>query len=258
MFSTLTRLEAGLFAGLAAAVAVALWGPHVAQDAHFHAFADQRVVWGIPNALDVLSNLPFLVGGGWGLWVLQKMPNTLRASTQWKLCAVFFAGLLLTALASGYYHLQPDDLGLAWDRLGMVVAFAGLAGLAAADRVSGRAGLSVALVVLLAGPIGILVWRSTGNLLAWSVVQGGGMLLVLALGCCKPLAGAWRVSLALVIGIYVAAKLCEFADVEVFELTRGWLSGHSLKHMVAAVAAWPVLLAVLNHDSQKAKADTSE
>jgi hypothetical protein len=196
--------------------------------------------------MDVLSNIPFAIGGLWGLSVLYRLPISSRVSIQWRLCATFFVGLVLTAVCSGYYHWQPDDSGLALDRLGMVLAFAGLAGVAAAERVSGRAAFAVALVVLVAGSIGIAVWLHNGNLLVWSLVQGGGMLVVFALAWCKPLSGAWNVSFAQVIGIYALAKLCEFSDAEVFALTQGWLSGHSLKHLVAALAAWPVILAVHN------------
>jgi len=52
---------------------------------------------------------------------------------------VFFVGFVLTAIGSAWYHLDPDDRGLAWDRMGMVVAFAGVLGLVAAHRVSVRA-----------------------------------------------------------------------------------------------------------------------
>jgi hypothetical protein len=110
----LNPAETGLLVALLLAIATACFGPSVSQFEHYHAFADQRHLLGLPCALDVLSNLPF---------------------------ALFFAGLVLTALCSAWYHLRPDDAGLAIDRLGMVSAFAGLLGLAAADRISARAGL---------------------------------------------------------------------------------------------------------------------
>jgi 1-acyl-sn-glycerol-3-phosphate acyltransferase len=47
------------------------------------------------------------------------------------------------------HHWQPNDAALIFDRLGMVVAFAGLTGLAAANRVSARAGRLLGLAVLL-------------------------------------------------------------------------------------------------------------
>jgi hypothetical protein len=130
--------------------------------------------------------------------VLRRLPSTLHILTQRQnssvLATLFFAGLVLTALCSGFYHWQPDDAGLTVDRLGMVVAFAGLLGLAAADRVSARAGWGTAGSVLLLGSLSVLVWASSGNLLPWVVLQGGGMLLVMALALRMPVGGAWGIA----------------------------------------------------------------
>ncbi|QTN30409.1 hypothetical protein HZ993_11895 [Rhodoferax sp. AJA081-3] len=187
----LTRSESGLVTALTLAIAVACLGPAVAQYADYHAFADQRTLWGLPFAMDVLSNLPFALFGVWG-WcacVLQtrRAPCGLcdRRNTARPVQAVF-TGLILTALCSTWYHLQPDDSGLAIDRLGMLMAFAGLLGLAAIDRISDRAGAWTAAAVLTLGLIAVGVWAMTGNLLPWSVLQGGGMLLVVVMALRKP------------------------------------------------------------------------
>ena len=130
MKHSLSAAEAALLAAVALALAVACLGPNVAQYTHYHAFADQRAMWGLPFAMDVLSNLPFAVMGAWGLARLHVMPQ----GTQRTLASVFFVGLLITAACSTWYHLRPDDAGLALDRLGMVLAFAGVTGLAVSDR----------------------------------------------------------------------------------------------------------------------------
>ena len=259
----MSRRESWLLLALAVALLVACFGPAVAQHPYYHAFADQRAGWGVPFAMDVLSNLPFAVAGVWGLVVLQRMPARAMPSTrpgmtpgntqdlQRPLAALFFMGLLVTAVCSSFYHWQPDNAGLAIDRLGMVVAFAGLLGLAAADRVSGRAGLAMAATVLALGPLAVRVWATSGNLLPWAVLQGGGMLLIVLLAFCgptrKPIAGAWGIPLAAVIALYALAKGLELADHQVFEITCGLVSGHSLKHAVAALAALPVIAVMHNH-----------
>ena len=106
------------------------------------------------------------------------------------LAALFFGGLVCTAVGSAIYHWQPHDAGLLWDRLGMVLPFAGLLGLAATGRVSARAGWVSAAAVLVAGPLAVAWWAHTGNLLPWAVVQLGGMLVVLALACLPRREGA--------------------------------------------------------------------
>jgi hypothetical protein len=256
MKSPLTRSETGLLAALALAITLACLGPAVAQYADYHAFADQRTLWGLPFAMDVLSNLPFALLGAWGLVRLRNWQRPLArrvgyavqlpCDAQLPLARLFFAGLLLTALCSGYYHLQPDNTGLTVDRLGMLVPFAGLMGLAAADRISARAGQWTATAVLALGPIAVGVWASSGNLLPWSVLQGGGMLLVVCLALRRPLIGAWGFSLAGVIAWYALAKVLELGDHHILALTQGLVSGHTLKHIAAAMAAWPVLAVMQN------------
>ena len=249
----LSRAEAGLLLGMAALLALALFGPMLPASAHQHTLADQRALWGIPCALDVLSNLPFAIAGLWGLVALRRVaPGMLDAPSR-ALASLFFAGLVCTAAGSALYHWQPQDAGLLWDRLGMVLPFAGLLGLAGASRVSARAGAAAAGTVLLAGPLAVLWWSHSGNLLPWAVVQLGGMLVVLALACLPRRDGALALHLGAVMALYAMAKLFEAADHAVFEATGQAVSGHSLKHVLAAAAAWPVLaaLAALRHSGAK-------
>ena len=249
----LSRAEAGLLLGMAALLALALFGPVLPASAHQHTLADQRALWGIPCALDVLSNLPFAIAGLWGLVALRRVaPGMLDAPSR-ALATLFFAGLVCTAAGSALYHWQPQDAGLLWDRLGMVLPFAGLLGLAGASRVSARAGAAAAGTVLLAGSLAVLWWSHSGNLLPWAVVQLGGMLVVLALACLPRRDGALALHLGAVMALYALAKLFEAADHAVFEATGQAVSGHSLKHVLAAAAAWPVLaaLAALRHSGAK-------
>lgn len=236
--------EAGLLWAALALLALALFGPALPASAHQHVFADQRTLWGVPCAMDVLSNLPFAMAGLYGLAALRRARGEALDAATRATATLFCTGLLLTALGSAWYHWQPDDAGLLWDRLGMAVAFAGLLGLAAAGRVSARAGHAAAVAVLLAGPLAVAWWTRTGDLLPWAVVQIGGMLVVLALACLPRRPGALALNLGAVIAWYGAAKLFEAADHAVFAALGQGVSGHSLKHLCAAGAALPVLWAM--------------
>lgn len=241
--------EWALLAAVAALAALAAWLPALALPEGYHAFADQRTLLGIPYAMDVLTNLAFALAGAWGLWALRRAHAGLLAG-QRALAAVFFAGLLLTAASSGYYHLMgPDDAGLCIDRLGMAVAFAGVLGLAAADRVSARAGAWLAaLVGVGAAGTAVLHWH-TGNMAPWTVLQAGGLALLAWLALRRPLPGALGFSIAGVIAWYAAAKALEMADAPVFAATQQLISGHSAKHLVAALAAWPVIRGIVERDN---------
>jgi hypothetical protein len=157
---------------------------------------------------------------------------------------VFFFGLLLTTVGSSIYHLVPNDATLLWDRAGMAVAFAGVLGIAASDRISHLSGQFALRLTLVGAALALWVWHSSGDLLPWSVVQFGGIVLVLALAWLKPQVHSLGVSLFALIAFYALAKVLESSDAVVFELTQHWVSGHSLKHVVASLAAVPVLLAL--------------
>lgn len=241
---TLSAPESALLAACVTLLLVACLGPALAHPGHYHQFADQRTWLGIPCALDVLSNLPFAVWGCIGLRTLHCAEPGSMPAAQRQMATLFFAGLILTAAGSSWYHWQPDDAGLALDRLSMVVAFAGLLGLAAAGRISARAGLALGVATLLWGPISVAVWSRTGNVLPWALVQFGGMALVLWLASRPPLAGELPVHWGMVIVIYAAAKLLEQGDHQVYQLLGHTLSGHSLKHLIAGLAAWPIWSAI--------------
>jgi hypothetical protein len=123
---------------------VAVFAPAVAQPEAYHLFADDRAWVGVPFAMDVLSNAAFVAGGAWGLWRLGNLGNLgsrALSAPVWVTAVVFFGGLLFTGMGSAVYHWQPEGGGLMVDRAAMSVAFAGLLGLAVADRVSGRAAM---------------------------------------------------------------------------------------------------------------------
>ena len=60
-------------------------------------------------------------------------------------------------------------------------------------------------------------------------------------GLLAAVAGAIGLRLGVVIAICAVARLFEPGDAAVYEATGQPVSGHSVKHLVAACAAWPVL-----------------
>jgi hypothetical protein len=244
MRSMLSKTETVLLLACACLIAAALLGPAIAQPAGHHGFADHRVLWGLPYAMDVLSNAPFAIAGLVGAWYLYQSPARAIGNMERAMAALFFVGLLLTAGGSAWYHGQPDDAGLAIDRAGMGVAFAGLLGLAAAGRVSERAGALLGLTLLLLAPLAINAWSSTGNVLPWAALQFGGMALIVWLAWLRPRSNSLDLRWGRVILAYALAKLLEMNDHAIFDLTGHLVSGHTLKHVVAALAALPVVAAV--------------
>jgi hypothetical protein len=219
--------------------------------AHGHPFIDARTLWGIPNALDVLSNLPFALFGVWGLWTLRGATHLATAPR--RAAQVFFTGLLLTCAGSSYYHWAPDAWGLCIDRAGMAVAFAGVLGLAAAERVSQRAAPWVLTAILGAAALAIPLQYFSGNIAPWLVLQFGGMAVVLWAASQHAVPGAWGIRWGAVIAWYVLAKLLELGDAAIFHATGEFIAGHSLKHIAACLAALPVISALRHNAYQRAK-----
>lgn len=140
--------------------------PTFPQSEAFHHFADARRLFGVSNAMDTLSNFAFLLGGAAGLVLMVRRRAFAPVTASSAMASLTFAGIVATAAGSAWYHSQltPDDAGLAIDRLGMVVAFAGILGWAGAHRVSERAGWWTGGFVLWAGALSVWWWTESGNL----------------------------------------------------------------------------------------------
>ena len=205
--------------------------------AHGHAFIDARSFLGIPNCADVLSNIPFLFAGLWGLMILRRrsLPHASHRAAQ-----VFFIGLILTCLGSSLYHWAPSDFGLMIDRLGMAVAFAGVISFAAGSRLGESVAKQATPLLLWLAPLAAVAAYSLQNVLPWVVVQFGGIALIVWLAM-RPKREGDALNLWALIAWYALAKLLEAQDAAVFELTQGIVSGHTLKHFAACLAAWPVI-----------------
>jgi hypothetical protein len=240
----ISTVESTLALAALAWLALAAWGPVVAQSAAYHGFADQRTLWNVPFAMDVLSNVAFALAGVAGIRALRRLPARRVSNMQRAMAMLFFVGLVLTAAGSAWYHAQPTDATLAVDRSGMAVAFAGILGFAVACHVSERAAAVAGPTLLLFGAWAANAWTDTGNVTPWIALQAGGMVLIVWLALLHRRRGAPDVRWSLVILAYAAAKVLELEDQQVYHLTGGLVAGHALKHVAAALAAGPVIVAL--------------
>lgn len=208
--------------------------PAIPQPASYHRFADERTLLGIPNALNVVSNAPFLLAGVIGLAACR------RAIAQRLEFAVFFAAAGLVALGSGYYHLAPDNERLVWDRLPMTVGFMSLLAAVIGERVDAAWGRRLLLPLLTVGVASVLYWiwsehAGRGDLRPYALVQFLSLVLIVTM--LAAFRGLHRDGRMYWIGIgwYALAKLCEHLDASIDGLTGGSVSGHSLKHVAASL-----------------------
>jgi hypothetical protein len=241
----LSRTEAAFLLASALLISSALFIPPIAQDQSYHVFADQRP-WGpLANAADTLSNLSFLLAGGWGLWQVACSQNFPSSPLIRSLAAIFLVGVMLTGLASMFYHLAPSDSRLAVDRFAMSLAFAAALALLAADRVSERLAVWLVTILFVLAPLTVWIWVDSGNLTPYAVLQFGGVTLIALFSWRPSLRDPGFNFLGLLL-FYGLAKLAEVLDGRIFELTLGLVSGHTLKHLLAALGAIVLVLPIFS------------
>ena len=222
--------------------------PPVAQPLQYHDFADQRACFILPNCLDTVTNGLFILAGVLGLLFLRGGTARRAFINQHEagFYKLFFWAVALLGFASGYYHLAPGNGGLAWDRAAIALAFMAWFAAILGERISLATAIIMLPLLLVAalGSVGWWYWSETqgaGDLRFYLLVQIVPILLIPLLLWLYPprYSKGWHI--LLVIGLYLLALLFDYADRQVFALTGGFVSGHTLKHAVAALAAlWVV------------------
>ncbi|XP_059313607.1 uncharacterized protein LOC132064590 [Lycium ferocissimum] len=218
--------------------------PAIPQSQEYHDFADQRNFLGIPNALNVVSNFPFLVIGLIGL-VLCHHGNYFKLSLQGELWGwtCFYIGVAAVAFGSSYYHLKPNDARLVWDRLPMTVAFTSIIGIFIIERIDERKGTLSLIPLLLAGVVSIMYWRFFDDLRPYGAVQFVPCLAIPLMAILLPPMYTHSTYWLWAAAFYLLAKVEEAADKPIYNWTHHIVSGHTLKHLCAAMV--PVFLTLM-------------
>ncbi|BAV34761.1 hypothetical protein SCL_2484 [Sulfuricaulis limicola] len=240
-----------IFSAIAALVAVWLLPP-IAQDPAYHDFADRRGLLGIPGFLNIITNLAFLAVGVAGI-LLCTAREGLGARRAWLTC---FTGITLVALGSSYYHLAPDNGTLVWDRLPMSIGFMALSVAVLADHVNPRLEKILLAPAIVLGLASVIYWHYTDDLRPYVLVQFLPLLLLPAVLALYRGAQQDRGFLLAALLIYALSKLAEHFDRVLFTLTGEIVSGHSLKHLLAALALF-VIYWMLRRRSRPAESAVS-
>jgi hypothetical protein len=238
-------------APVAVALGAMVFVPPIGQRQAYHDFADTRVVLGIPYFGDVITNVGCVIVGVGGLLVLARGRRGASGSPVGR-CGMwpygtFFAGMVLVGLGSGWYHLEPTNDSLLWDRLAMAVAFMGLFCAVIAERISLRVGVGLLPVLVAGGLASVVYWYLTeragmGDLRMYVIVQSYPVLAIPLMMLLFPVRYTHGRYLWGTIGWYLVAKVFEGLDRPIYAWTLGVVSGHNLKHVATAVAAGCVVI----------------
>jgi hypothetical protein len=232
---------------LLALAATVLFMDPLPQWPEYHDFADGRDLSGIPNAHNVISNIGFLIIGAWGSLFVLRRPGKAVSGQLGVAYLVFFVGVLLTGLGSAWYHLEPDNQTLVWDRLPMTLAFMGLFAAVVGELISPRAANRLLLPLLVAGIASVGWWAWTeslgaGDLRFYGLVQFLPFVLVALMLAMYPAPRRFIFFIAGLALFYGLAKFFELFDHQVYRALGGLVSGHALKHLFAAGATACVLV----------------
>ncbi len=225
-------------AGISLALLYLLSGGPIPQDLAYHGFADHRTLFGLPHALNVLSNLPFLLVGALGLTTIVRRRSSFLDPKEIFSYGLFFVGVGLTALGSAYYHLDPTSPRLVWDRLPIAVAFMALFAAVIGERIAVRMGLALLVPLMALGLGSVLYWTWTDDLRPYYFVQGYPILAIPLLIALFPPRYTRGSDFLIAVAWYAAAKVCELYDHPIYSLLGHIVSGHTIKHLLSGAGAF--------------------
>ncbi len=193
--------------------------------------------------MNVATNFIFMLVGLAGLAIVPKA----RSTSERVMFTVFFLGILLTGFGSAWYHLDPNNDSLVWDRLPMTIVFTSFLAFVIRDRIDAKAGAILLTPLVLSGILCTLYWRWTegngaGDLRPYAFVQLFPLVaipLILVLFPQKILSGHLLTALVL----YLIAKTAEHFDNQIYAALV-YVSGHSLKHLIAGFSVFCLFLLI--------------
>ena len=221
-------------------------GVPILQDRGYHLFADGRSCLGIANFGNVASNLLFLLSG-----VIGALHCWRKREGAWRSWLVFFIGVALVFFGSAYYHGAPGDDTLVWDRLPMTVAFMGLFAALLSEHLAAKLEPALLAGALLTGIASVFWWQYSGDLRIYVWVQGVPLLAIPYLIAAFPGRYTHRHYLLYGVGLYALAKVAELLDHQIYAATGAAISGHSVKHLLAAVAVFCVFRMLCRHSQSR-------
>lgn len=219
----------------------------ISQPAEYHQFVDQRIYFGIPNFFDVTSNLFLLLVGLAGLVFLMRPQELLvhrafiEPSERWPYFIIFLCAII-ACFSSIYYHLEPDNTRLAWDRLPIAIGITTLLAIMLIERIDKNIGFRLLPFLIVIGVGSVIYWywteqKGVGNLNFYIVVQFYSPLAIILIGSFSSSRYTRSSDIYRTIVIYVIAKIAELLDREIYSLGQ-IISGHTLKHLFAGLAVY--------------------
>ena len=216
--------------------------PEISQDFRYHDFADKRPYLGIPNFLNVASNTLFCLIGLWGFLALILKKEPLALTGEKSLALLFTLALLLTGIGSAVYHLNPSHYTLVYDRVAISLAFTSFFSYLITERLFPKVGLVLSPLFIALGIFSVIYWYQTelmglGDLRPYLLVQIIPLVSLLLIPLLFPSLKRFNSYLFITFFLYLIAFAFELIDAPLFDVTNNSISGHTLKHLTAAISS---------------------
>uniref|UniRef100_A0A914YSQ7 Alkaline phytoceramidase n=1 Tax=Panagrolaimus superbus TaxID=310955 RepID=A0A914YSQ7_9BILA len=231
--------------------------PRINQVEGYHNYADQRFILGIPFFFNVLSNIPFLLVGILGMHLLWfgKMKEEKIDKIESNLYAAFFFFIFIGGFGSGFYHLDPTNFTLLFDRLPLSATGMSLLSAIIAERISPILARNLFFPLILFSALATCFWGFTesqgaGDIRAYAFVNFLPALFIpiTLLFFPKDYSGT-KYFVKLVIFFFIS-RVAETLDKKVFALTFHLISGHTIKHLTLGFAVFQIYLYLKNRQLQ--------
>jgi len=209
----------------------------IAQNINYHNFIDSQTIFNIPNFNNVISNIGFILLSFLGF---AKVKSTNKKSD---LLYFLLSGIFLTGIGSGYYHWNPNNSTLVFDRLPMVIVFMTFFTFILANYIINKDYKTYFTLLLGTGIMSVLYWSYTeslgvGDLRPYILVQFLPIILIPIILLLFKQKNNNSYYIFPVLAFYILAKLSEHFDEFIYNVSGEIISGHSIKHFLAAIAAY--------------------
>jgi hypothetical protein len=225
--------------------------PRIGQEPSYHSFADQREILDVPNFLNVATNLPFVIIGFAALFLFFKTKEHSANSLAY---LTLFIGVIGIGLGSAWYHYNPANDTLVWDRIPMTITFMSYFSIIVSRYINQKFGRIILVPLLMIGIFSVCYWYITeqngnGDLRLYALVQFYPMLCIPLILFLYPASKTVRLKIVSVIVVYAIAKVAENQDETIFNIGHV-MSGHSLKHLFASISVLLILLTLKDETDQ--------
>ena len=187
----------------------------------YHNFADKRRLIGLPNAMNVLSNLFIIIP------VIYLLKHKTENNTNNNLLIIH---ITLLSLASAYYHYNPSDKSIFWDIL--MIATLSIIVLNIINE------YKYGSLFYILGVLSVIYWKQTGDIRLYLLILIGVPIIFFLKYYDNEEEDKKGVNKNLYIILFFTLlyRFVEYYDHQIYNLSNKFISGHTLKHIFAGLS----------------------